>query len=153
MKRFLMLVAVAAVAAAMYVAASPASQQSSGVTAKQFKALKAQAANLSKSLKSTRAEADATVGFIANCFVSQGAGVWGVREFGDASTTATFGYHYTDGTAEQLVTALDFDGSTTPDAYLQAVDPACVHTSGLRHLPTPGSGRMLPLTGELSHSH
>jgi hypothetical protein len=38
MKRFLLLVGVAVVAAAMYVAASPASQQSSGPTAKQFKA-------------------------------------------------------------------------------------------------------------------
>ena len=45
MKRFLMFVGVAVVAAAMYVAASPASQQASGPTAKQFKALKAQVAN------------------------------------------------------------------------------------------------------------
>jgi outer membrane murein-binding lipoprotein Lpp len=154
MKRFLMLVGVAVVAAAMYVAAGSASQQAKGPTAKQFNALKAQVANLSKRVKSTRAEADAAVGFIANCLVSQNAGVWGVSEFGDGSTTPTFGYHYTaDGTTDQLVTALDFDGSTTPDAYLQAVDPACVNTSGLRHLLKPGSGRMLPLTGELSHSH
>ena len=40
MKRFLMLVGVAVVAAAMYVAASPASQQSRGPTLKQFNALK-----------------------------------------------------------------------------------------------------------------
>ena len=39
MKRFLMLVGVAVVAAAMYVAASPASQQSKGATVKQFNAL------------------------------------------------------------------------------------------------------------------
>ena len=40
MNRFLMLVGVAVVAAAMYVAASPASQQSKGPTEKQFLALK-----------------------------------------------------------------------------------------------------------------
>jgi len=52
MKRFLLLVGVAAVAAAMYVAASPASQQSKGPTLKQFNALKKQVATLNKTLKS-----------------------------------------------------------------------------------------------------
>src|SRR5690242_18932992 len=99
MKRFLMLVGVAVVAAAMYVAAGTASQQSRGPTAKQFNALKAQVATLGKKLKATKAEADAAVGFIAECLVSQNAGVWGVSEFGDGSATPTFGYHYTDGTA------------------------------------------------------
>jgi outer membrane murein-binding lipoprotein Lpp len=148
MKRFLMLVAVAAVAAAMYVAASPASQQSSGVTAKQFKALKAQVANLSKSLKSTRAEADAAVGFIANCLVSANAGVWGVSEFGDGAG-GTFGYRYTEGGTNEInVTALDFDGSGSPDAYLQSVDPTCVQA--LRHQLKPATAH-LPLSGERSH--
>lgn len=55
MKRFLMLVGVAVVAAAMYVAASPASQQSKGPTAKQFNALKKQVTSLSKSLKADSA--------------------------------------------------------------------------------------------------
>jgi hypothetical protein len=59
MTRFLMLVGVAAVAAAMYVAASPASQQSRGPTAKQFNALKKEVATLSKNLKATKTEADA----------------------------------------------------------------------------------------------
>ena len=54
MKRFLMLVGVAVVAAAMYVAASPAIQQSKGPTAKQFKALKAQVASLSKTVKAVK---------------------------------------------------------------------------------------------------
>lgn len=51
MKRFLMLVGVAVVAAAMYVAASPASQQAKGPTAKQFKALKAQVTGLGHTVK------------------------------------------------------------------------------------------------------
>jgi hypothetical protein len=63
MKRFLMFVGVAVVAAAMYVAASPASQQSSGPTAKQFKALKAQVATLSKKLKTTQADLN-TLAFV-----------------------------------------------------------------------------------------
>jgi outer membrane murein-binding lipoprotein Lpp len=154
MKRFLMLVGVAVVAAAMYVAAGTASQQSRGPTAKQFNALKAQVATLGKKLKATKAEADAAVGFIAECLVSQNAGVWGVSEFGDGSSAATFGYRWLDaGAATEInVTALDFDGSTTPDTYLQAVDPTCVNTSPLRHLLKPGSAK-LPLTGERSHSH
>src|SRR5881227_2913087 len=114
MKRFLMLVGVAVVAAAMYVAASPASQQAAGPSAKQFNALKKQVAGLSKKLKTTKAEADAAVGFIATCLVSQNAGVWGVSEFGDGQA-GTFGYSYTDSPTANptFVTALDFDGSTT----------------------------------------
>jgi len=154
MKRFLMLVGVAVVAAAMYVAAGTASQQSRGPTAKQFNALKAQVASLGKKLKATKAEADAAVGFLATCLVSTNAGVWGVSEFGDGSTAHTFGYVYDDDgtgpTAPFDTSALDFDGSTTPDTYLQAVDPTCVNTSPLRHLLKPGSG-LLPLTGERRH--
>ena len=138
MKRFLMFVGVAVIAAAMYVAASPASQQSTGVTAKQFSALKKQVASLSKSLKSTKKEADAVAGFLSNCFLSQNAGVWGVSQFGDPQ--GTFGYSYTDSPTSTAVniTALDFDGSTTPQASFQAVDPACVSTA-LKHQLKPGS--------------
>ena len=154
MKRFMLLVAVAVVAAAMYVAAGTASHQSQGPTAKQFNALKTQVANLGKKLKATKAEADAAVGFLATCLVSTNAGVWGVTEFGDGSTAHTFGYLYDDDgpgpTAPVPTSALDFDGSTTPDTYLQAVDPTCVNTSPLRHLLKPGSG-LLPLTGERRH--
>jgi outer membrane murein-binding lipoprotein Lpp len=149
MKRFLMLVGVAVVAAAMYVAASPASQQASGPTAKQFKALKAQVTSLSKKLKSTKAEADAAVGFIATCLVDPSAGVWGVSEFGDGQA-GTFGYWYTDdGTNYSNVTALDFDGSTNPQSFLQAVNPSCVGPA-LKHRLKPGSAR-LPLAGERKH--
>ena len=156
MKRFLMLVGVAVVAAAMYVAAGTASQQSRGPTAKQFNALKKQVATMGKKLKATKAEADAAVGFLATCLVSTNAGVWGVSEFGDGSTAHTFGYLYDDDGAGVHppipTTALDFDGSTTPDAYLQAVDPTCVNSTALRHLLKPGSSQ-LPLAGERSHSH
>ena len=151
MKRFLMLVGVAVVAAAMYVAASPASQQATGPTAKQFNALKKQVASLSKKLKSTKAEADAAVGFIATCFVDPSAGVWGVSQFGDSGATPTFGYLYTpdNQVTTQIVTALDFDGSTNPQSFLQAVNPSCVGPA-LKHRLTPGSAR-LPLAGERKH--
>jgi hypothetical protein len=151
MKRFLMLVGVAAVAAAMYVAASPASQQSSGPTEKQFVALQKKVTALTKSLKTVKSEANAAVGFIATCFVSQNAGVAGVSQFGDvAHTPATFGYWYTPslGGTQGFTTALDADSSTTPGAWLQAVDPSCVNTNGLRHRLQRGSGR-LALRGEL----
>jgi len=56
MKRFLMLVGVAVVAAAMYVAAAPGSQQAKAPTARQFSALKKQVAGLSKSVKALKAD-------------------------------------------------------------------------------------------------
>src|SRR5262245_25110116 len=151
MKRFLMLVGVAVVAAVMYVAASPASHQATGPTARQFNALKKQVASLSKKLKTTKSEADAAAGFIAQCFFSSNAGVWAVTEFGDGSASPTFGYKYTpdNGVTQQLVTALDFDASTTPDAWLQAVDPSCVNT-GLKHRMGQNSAHLM-LRGLHSH--
>jgi hypothetical protein len=148
MKRFLMFVGVAVVAAAMYVAASPASQQSRGPTAKQFKALKKQVATLSKTLKATKSEADAAVAFISTCFISANAGVLPINEFGDPA--GAFGYQYTDnGTDIINVTALDVDTSAPFEgAYLQAVDPACVNTTGLRHRQAHAGSSRLPLLAE-----
>jgi len=137
MTRFLMLVGVAVVAAAMYVAAAPGSQQrAKGPTAKQFDALKKQVTSLNKKLAAltkseaaVKAEADDADGFINSCLVSTNAGAWAVSEFGDG-TNGTFGYQYSDnGTDFSFVTALDFDTSSTPDAWLQAVDPSCISTS------------------------
>jgi outer membrane murein-binding lipoprotein Lpp len=150
MKRFLMLVGVAVVAAAMYVAAGTASQQSRGPTAKQFKALKAQVATLGKKLKSARAEADAAVGFIGQCFASTNSGVLAINEFGDPA--GAFGYEF-DETATSATpvhtTALDIDTSTTgfTGVYLQGVDPACVQAA-LRHRTGRAGSSRLPLYGE-----
>src|SRR6476620_6259448 len=97
MKRFLMLVGVAAVAAAMYVAASPASQQSGGPTLKQFNALKKQVATLSKKLKAVKAEADASVTIIGACYLKDnGNGTVGfldmpVSRLGNTTTGYQFG--------------------------------------------------------------
>ena len=71
MKRFLMLVGVAVVAAAMYVAASPASQQA-GPTAKQFAALKKQVAALSKKVKSTQTDVDTLAFAYVHCSLAVG---------------------------------------------------------------------------------
>jgi hypothetical protein len=135
MKRFLMLVGVAVVAAAMYVAASPASQQSAGPTAKQFNALKKQVASLSKKLKSVKSEADAAVGIIGACYLHQNADgtvgftVMPVSQFGDTTTGFLFG---TSGSPGAARTALDV-ATSSPQAYLQEVDPQCATVSALRH--------------------
>ena len=140
MKRFLMLVGVAVVAAAVYVAASPASQRASGPTAKQFSALKKQVATLTKNEKAAKKEADTALGFIASCLASANSGILGVGQFGTASNGFLFGA--TSGTATPR-TALD---AVTPDpanpnvALLIAVDPSCVNSSGLSHA---GSGLQL----------
>lgn len=154
MKRFLMLVGVAVVAAAMYVAASPASQQSKGPSAKQFAALKKQVATLTKSLKAVKAEAADADGFVQSCLISANSGVVPINQFGDptgAQGTAQ-GYHYGTGgdptstTGDTYATALDVDGSATPGAFIQGVDPACVSSSSALH-GTTTHGR-IPLRAE-----
>jgi hypothetical protein len=134
MKRFLMLVGVAVVAAAMYVAASPASQQASGPTLKQFTALKKQVATLSKKLKAVKSEADAAVTIIGACYLKDNGNntvgflAMPVSQRGNSSAGYLFG---TSGT-NVPTTALD-EVATGPQAYLQEVDPQCATTSFLRH--------------------
>lgn len=147
MKRFLMLVGVAAVAAAMYVAASPASQQASGPTLKQFNALKKQVATLSKKLKAVKSEADAAVTIIAACYLKDNGNgtasflVMPVSQVGNSTTGYLFG---TTGTATSTTSALNVTASGTPLAYLQEADPQCATTSFLRHRAIrTASGRVL----------
>jgi len=134
MKRFLLLVGVAAVAAAMYVAASPASQQSRGPTLKQFNALKKQVATLNKKLKAVTSEADAAVGIIGTCYLHQnsdgtvGFTVMPVSQVGNTTTGYLFG---TGTTATSDRSALDIAASS-PQAYLQEVAPECATVSALR---------------------
>jgi hypothetical protein len=86
MKRFLMLVGVAAVAGAMYVAASPASQQSRGPTLAQFNALKKQVASLSKSEKALKK-------LVKDCVQI----AIPINQFGDNTSAQTEGYIYGQG--------------------------------------------------------
>jgi outer membrane murein-binding lipoprotein Lpp len=146
MKRFSMLVGVAVVAAAMYVAAAPGSQQASGPTAKQFSALKKQVASLSKTVKtlkasekSAKSEADAAVSFIGGCLVSMNAGALGVIQRG---TPPGDGYDFGTGTGDVRTTALDVDASATPHTFLQAVDPTCITAGSLKGLTHASTSRL-----------
>jgi hypothetical protein len=133
MKRFLTLVAVAVVAAAMYVAASPASHQAKGPTLKQFNALKKQVATLSKTLKTAKAEADAAVSIIGTCYLKDnGDGTVSfvtmpVSQLGNSTSGFLFG----TSASSTPRTALDI-ASSSPSAYLQQVDPQCATQSFLR---------------------
>jgi hypothetical protein len=126
MKRFLMLVAVAVVASAMYVAASPASQQSSGSTTKQVRALQKRVAKMSKILKTVKVQAQYARDYVHDCLRTASSGAMPVSEFGDAANH-THGYQYFDGTSTHWTTALDIDTSDSPGAYLQKVDRACAN--------------------------
>src|SRR6476661_2165702 len=136
MKRFLMLVGVAVVAAAMYVAASPASQQSRGPTLKQFNALKKQVATLNKKLKTVGSEADAAVGIIGACYLHQnsdgtvGFNFMPVSQFGNSTQGYLFGTPPNTGTSTR--SALDVNAAS-PQAYLQEMDPQCATVAALRH--------------------
>lgn len=139
MKRFLMMLAFAAVAGAMYVAAAPGSQTAKGPTAAQFNALKKQVTTLSATVTTLNSKVSAlktTVmsddGFINDCLITGGAAP--VSEFGDNPNGGTVGYEYNDGTDPVfLSTALDFDGSPTPQAFFQVIDSSCVTVSGVHH--------------------
>ena len=133
MKRFLMFVGVAVVAAAMYVAASPASQQSKGPSEKQFLALKKTVATLNKNLKSTRLEADAALGIIADCYLTIGSTTantngLGVSQFGSNATGFLFGDSGTNAPRSALDVA-----TSGPQHYLQEVTPDCVAGNLLKH--------------------
>jgi hypothetical protein len=137
MKRFLMLVGVAAVAGAMYVAAAPGSRQSTAPTARQFNTLKRQVASLNKKLKlltkdekTVKTAAVAAVGYIAACFFDSNSNIENlkVNEFGTTTTGFLFGTPAGGATptAATARSALDVDASASPLAYLQEVTPACV---------------------------
>jgi hypothetical protein len=145
MRRFLALLAVAAIGAVMYVAAAPGGLQAKGPTARQFAALKKQVAGLSNTVKTLKGQVgtlngqlsaltadEAGVktlatnddGFIHNCLIAGKA--IGVSQFGDP-TGGTYGYAYQDNTAADFFTsALDADSSSTPGAFFQAVAASCV---------------------------
>jgi hypothetical protein len=139
-KRFLVVLALAAVAGATYVATAPGSQTAAPTLAslnkkitlltRKVKAQGVTIAALKKAENGVKTEADDAVGFLSGCLLSAGAGVLPINQFGDPN--ATFGYHFlqSDLTTEVKTTALDVDGSTTPGAFIQAVDPTCVTPAG-----------------------
>jgi hypothetical protein len=151
MKRFLMLLAVAAVAGGMYVAAAPGRSLHAGPTWKQFTALQKQVKKLKKQLGQVKTTATNAAVFIEGCFLTSSAGVAPVSVFGDtAGATPTWGYQFTTTPGGQVgsMTALDIDGSTSPGGFLQAVDPSCVGTGAAAHFQTRSGSRRLPTLAE-----
>jgi len=124
MKRFLMLVAVAAVAGAMYVAAAPGSRQARPASAKQFAALKKKVATLTKTLNALKKD-EGTVKTLATAEATLldacAAVAVPIDQFGD-STGQTQGYEYSltsppaTYTVPTLETALDAAATTDSGA-------------------------------------
>lgn len=163
MKRFLMLIGVAAVAGAMYVAAASGSQQAKAPTAKQFNALKKQVASLSKTLKAVKTVAAAEATVLNAC----DAGAAPIDDFGDGvNATPTEGYEYSPTSAANtsntfLTTALDIaPSSDTGAGWFPFGTSSCgtlLNTSGLRHAAAK-AGIQLPraaahLPSFASHRH
>jgi hypothetical protein len=96
MKRFLTLLAVAAIAGAMYVAAAPGGLRSAGPTAKQFKALKASVTKLQKQVKTLKTEAGAALAIEELCIMHAPVGV---SQLGTSSSGYLFGPPQTTPTA------------------------------------------------------
>lgn len=88
MKRFLTLLAVAAIAGAMYVAAAPGGLRSAGPTAKQFKALKASVTKLQKQVKTLKTEAGVALAIEELCIMHAPVGV---SQVGTSSSGYLFG--------------------------------------------------------------
>lgn len=148
MKRFLMLVGVAVVAAAMYVAAAPGSQQAKAPTAKQFNSLKKEVSGLNKTVKTLKvneakdkALASAAVAVLAAC--DQIAVP--IDQFGNPQPASgpAEGYEYGTGsitspTTEFFTTGLDVTDPTqdTGALWITGGDGTCnqlVNTSALKH--------------------
>lgn len=131
MARLLMLLGVAAVAGAMYVATASGSQQSAGVTAKQFQALKQQVATLKATVKVLKNAVIADTGVLVAC----DAHAVPISQFGDA-LDGTYGYHYLqpDGTTEIVTSALDVTSASDTGAGWFAYGSSSCNTAlgGLR---------------------
>lgn len=144
MGRFLTLVGVAVVAAAMYVAASSASQASKGVSVAKFNALNKKVTALTKTVKFQGNILNGLANAYLHCSLSYGMGV---TQRGDLSHTGGFGYQYIPqgSTTPVSTTALDLDTSGSPEFLLtpfNATDPACMKLIGAapaRH----NSGKLL----------
>jgi len=138
MQRFLIFVGVAVVAAAMYVAASPASQQAAAPSAKQFKTLQKQVAALKKDETAVKKLTIALADIVGSCYLDSKGNIvtLPVSQFGSTTTGFYFGNAGTTPTTMTTRTALDINAAS-PTADLQEVSPSCLSASGLKH----GTGR------------
>jgi hypothetical protein len=152
MKRFLTLLAVAAIAGAMYVAAAPGGLRSAGPTAKQFKALKASVTKLQKQVKAVDKLALAEAGLLLNCLAFHAQGV---DRFGAVSGT---GYEFGSPgvVANQTTTALDLAPSseTSSQFYFLAVNPSCagdINSSGGATAAAQAVGALQRMSAQMGH--
>jgi hypothetical protein len=146
MRRFSMLIAVAVVAGAMYVAASPASRQASAPTARQFKALQKQVKTLSKTVKGLKTAVTTETKLLTACVKF----AIPINQFGNPQPTDTStpeGYEYGKGpfgttgatpTSEFYTTGLDVTTTTDTGAvWFIGGDASCGAlvnpTTALRH--------------------
>ena len=138
MQRFLIFVGVAVVAAAMYVAASPASQQAKGPSAKQFSALKKQVAALKKDETAVKKLTVALADIVGGCYLDSKGNIvtLPVSQFGTTSSGFLFGAPGTPPSSATARSALDVNAAS-PTQDLQEVNPSCLSASGLKH----GTGR------------
>jgi hypothetical protein len=114
MKRFMLALALVAVAGATYVATAPGGQ-TAGPTAAQFKALTKKVAKLQKQVNRANSGVNDLVFVVGQCMLNATVGV--VRR-GDPG--GTFGYTYTDG-GSVYTTALDL--SLFPTDRLLTLNP------------------------------
>ena len=133
MKQFLMLLGVAAVAGAMYVAGASGSQQAKFASQKEVVALQTKVAALTKEVKKTVGpEADLSASYILSCLSSVSGNTINVHLLPVSQRgNTTTGYLFGDSVMSTPTTALDIN-TQTPTAQLQEFDPSCL-TSGLRH--------------------
>jgi hypothetical protein len=134
MSRILMLVAIAAVAGAMYAAGASGSQQTRFARESQVVTLQKKLATATKELTAVKKEADAAVAIIGTCYLKTSGSTASiaalpVSQFGGPTAGFLFGANATSSTPR---TALDVV-SSSPQDYLQNVAPACVTGTALRH--------------------
>jgi outer membrane murein-binding lipoprotein Lpp len=132
MKQFLLLLGVAAVAGAMYVAGASGSQQAKFAPEKQVVALQKKVAALSKTLKTVKSEADFATTYELTCLATVSGNtitvnLMPVSQFGNGTSGFLFG---SSGSSTPR-TALDVN-QTNPTDVLQEFNPACL-SGALRH--------------------
>jgi len=120
MKRFLLVLALVAVAGATYAATAPGSQ-TAGPTAKQFKALQKQVATLKKQVKAEQVDTADLGGFLLHCMAH---GPVGVNSAGNASSGYLFGTPGTPPASATSTSALSLDTSGAPQYRFFAVNTA-----------------------------
>lgn len=133
MKQFLLLLGVAAVAGAMYVAGASGSQQAKFATQKEVVALQKKVTKLTKQIKTVVGpEADLSATYILTCLSSVSGGTLTINAMPVSQRgNTTTGYLFGTTVSPTPTTALDIN-TTTPTDVLQEFDPSCL-SGALRH--------------------